>query len=289
MITDPFTHRSRLEEGRIINTANAEIWVHDTGGSGEPVFLIGGFTAGHFVFDLIRPFMQNYRLITWEPRGLGLSRANSGIDTELNADVWAADAAEVLDILGIDCAKVWATGFGSYIAFALTAMYPQKVSALATYTDVWAEDETKVYERIWAVYSAIVENFGIEGFGARVLANVFDVTGLPWFGDWEAHNIEQVLRLETVNDTVGYCCTRADVRSHLPKIAAPVLIVQGGLSWDGEVVKETSDPSLSLLQESISGLEVVTIAGAHPAYVLVQQPEACAAAVRGFFERENSG
>lgn len=285
MRSDPFKHRSRLEDGRIINTENAEIWIHDTGGAGEPVFLLGGFTAGHFVFDLIRPFMQDYRLITWEPRGLGLSRANAGIDSEFNADVWATDAAEVLDVLGIDRAKLWATGFGSYIAFALAAKYPEKVSALATYTDVWAGDETKVYERIWAVYSAIVDNFGTEGFGARVLANVFDVSGLPWFGDWEARNIEQVLRPETVNDTVGYCCTRADVRCHLPNITSPVLIVQGGLSWDGEAVEDTSDPALSLLRETISELDVVTIAGAHPAYVLVQQPEACATAVRAFFER----
>ena len=35
--------------------------------------LLGGFTAGHHVWDFVRPYLGGLRTITWEPRGLGRS------------------------------------------------------------------------------------------------------------------------------------------------------------------------------------------------------------------------
>lgn len=281
---DPFAHRSNFADGRIVATPRAKLWVHDSG-EGDPIFLLGGFTAGHFIFDLLRPYLSGYRLLTWEPRGLGPSSGSPDEGEALSAELWAADLADLLHVLKLHRCRLWATGFGSYIAFALAAVRPDLVSALATYTDIWAGDETKAYGKFWAVYRAIVDNFGTKGFGARALANVFDVSGVDWFGAWEARNIEEVLRPETVEATVGYGCLRADVRHHLPHIAAPVLIVQGGLSWDGQAIEEQDDPSLAVLRRQVRQLELATIPGAHPAYVLVQEPERCAAAVRAFFER----
>lgn len=285
MTVDPFAHRSNFADGRIVATPRAKLWVHDSGGEGDPIFLLGGFTAGHFIFDLLRPYLSGYRLLTWEPRGLGPSYGDPDAGEALSAELWGADLADLLHALKLDRCRLWATGFGSYIAFTLAASHPDLVIALASYTDVWAGDETKAYDKFWAVYRAIVENFGTRGFGARALANVFDVSGLEWFGAWEARNIEEVLRPETVEATVGYGCTRADVRLHLAHIAAPMLIVQGGLSWDGQTIDEKRDPSVTLLRERVPQLELVTIPGGHPAYVLVQQPERCAAVVRAFFDR----
>ena len=41
-----------------------------TGKAGEPLLLLGGPSVGHFHFDFVRPYLADYRLVTWEPRGL---------------------------------------------------------------------------------------------------------------------------------------------------------------------------------------------------------------------------
>lgn len=279
---DPFAGRTELDAGRVVPTARAALWCHDTGGDGEPLLLIGGFTAGHFVFDLVRPYLEGRRLITWEPRGLGRS---AGTAPPFSVDGWADDLAALMDALELERAQVWAVGFGAYIAHRFAAAHPERVGALLTYTDVWAGDPAKGYAKIWDVYWAIARNFGTEGFGARVLANVFDVSGVPWFGAWEARNIEEVLHPETVEGTVGYCLLRADVRDDLAAIAAPTLVLQGARTWDGRDADEADDPSLTLMRQRIPRLEVASIPGAHPAYVLVQEPAAVAAAATAFLDR----
>ena len=162
------------------------------------------------------------------------------------------------------------------------AEYPERVGAFVGYTDAWAGDPAKAYDRIWNVYRAIVESFGTRGVGARMLAGIFDVP-LPWFAAWEARNIEEVLHPETVAATVGYGLTRADVRDDLSRVEAPMLVLQGDLGWAGGKVEE--DASLELMRERVAHLEVEVIPDSHPQYVLVQRPEACAAAATAFFER----
>ncbi|WP_320669778.1 alpha/beta fold hydrolase [Patulibacter defluvii] len=281
MTIDPFRNRATIEQGRVVETARVPLWCHDTGGDGEPLVLLGGFTAGHFVFDHVRDGLAGRRLITWEPRGLGASARPDPTAEPYSVALWADDLAALLDALDLPRVQLWATGFGSYIAHRFAAVHPERVGALLTYSDVWAGDEAKAYPKIWEVYGAITRNFGTTGFGARVLANVFDVSDLPWFGVWEARNVEEVLHPETVDATVGYCLTRADVRDELSAIAAPTCVLQGSRAWDGSPLRPQDDPSLTLMRERIARFELATIPDAHPAYVLAQRPaEAAAAAVR---------
>ena len=117
------------------------------------------------------------------------------------------------------------------------------VGGLITYNDVWSGDPLMAYDRVWNVYEAIVDNFGTTGMGARMLAGIFGVSDPPWFLDWEALNVEQVSRLETVEATTGFGCLRADVRDDLPRITAPTLVLRGDRSWDGSLLDENADPS----------------------------------------------
>ncbi len=286
---DPFAGRTEPVDGRVVETARVPLWCHDTGGDGEPLLLLGGFTAGHFGFDFVRPLLGDRRLITWEPRGLGRSAHPAPDTAEYGVPVWADDLAALLDALALDRVQVWAMGFGSYIAHRFAAVHPERVNALITYTDVWAGDPLKGYPAIWEVYGAIVRNFGTTGFGARVLANVFDVSDVPWFGPWEARNIEQVLHPETVEATVGHCLLHADVRDDLAGIVAPTLVVQGSRTWDGRDVDPDGDPSLVLMRERIADFAVASMPDAHPAYVFVQEPAAVAAAATAFLDAHPLG
>jgi pimeloyl-ACP methyl ester carboxylesterase len=282
---DVWAGRTTVESGSLFDTGKVKLWYHDDGNSGEPVVLVGGFTAGHFAFDFVRPHLPDHRLITWEPRGLGRSDHPDPSAEPYGTETWAADLRDLLAGLGVDRAHLWGAGFGSYIVLRFAAEYGEATGAVVTYSDVWHGDPAKGYARIWNVYRAIVENFGTKGFGARVLANIFDVSDLPWFGAWEAANIEDVLDPDTVEWTVGYGLLHADVRTDLARITAPTLVLQGDRTWDGEPFDESRDASVALMRERIPSLEVATIEGAHPAYVLVQKPQECARVVREFLER----
>jgi pimeloyl-ACP methyl ester carboxylesterase len=282
---DPFADRSTPDSGRVIETDRERLWIHESGGNGEPVLLLGGFTAGHFAFDFVRPHLGAHRLITWEPRGLGRSACPDPDDEPYSVGSWAEDLRALMDALALERAHVWALGFGSYIGHRFAARHADRVGAYVTYTDVWAGDPQKAYPKIWQVYSAIARNFGTTGFGARVLANVFDVSDIPWFGTWEARNIEDVLHPETVAATVGHCLTEADVRDDLAAIEAPTLVLQGDRTWDGRTIDPADDPSLRLMLERVARIESKLIADAHPGYVCVQKPLEFAAGAREFLAR----
>jgi 3-oxoadipate enol-lactonase len=282
---DCFAGRTSYDLGQKLSTGEVVLWHHDDGRAAEPMVLVGGFTAGHFAFDFVRPYLAGYRLITWEPRGLGPSWSPDQDPLLYSAETWASDLYDVLRALDLDRVHLWAGGFGSYCAFRFAADHPDMLGALVAYSDVWAGDSAKAYDRIYGVYKAIVDNFGTTGFGARVLANVFDVSGLPWFGAWEARNIEEVLHPETVDATVGYGCLRADVRDALTRITIPTLILQGSRSWDGEALDPAEDASLRLILDSVPDVEVAVVPDAHPAYVLVQKPEECGRVVQDFLAR----
>jgi pimeloyl-ACP methyl ester carboxylesterase len=269
--------RALDDPGRVVDTGEVELWCSDLG-DGDPLFLVGGFTAGHHVFDFARPYLADLRTITWEPRGLGRSGRPDG---RYGVEVWAEDLRRLLDVLGVERTHLWAAGFGNYIAVRFAAEHADRVGAVVGYTDVWAGDPAKAYGRIWNVYATVIENFGTTGFGARMLAGLFDVP-LSWFAAWEARNVEEVVHADTVERTVGYCLTQADVRAELPRIQAPFLVLQGDTGWAGERVDPEDDPSLQLMREAIAHLEVTVIPDTHAGYVLAQQPRECAKAVRAF-------
>jgi pimeloyl-ACP methyl ester carboxylesterase len=276
------SRRISFELGRLVDTGVVKLWFHDSGGAGEPLFLIGGWTAAHFQFDFVRPHLEGYRLLTWEPRGLGPSDAPDPAEHPYDLDVLADDLRDLLQAIGVERTHLWAGGFGSYNALRFAARHPQLTGAVVTYNDVWARDPAMGYDRIWVVYRSIVEQFGTTGLGARMLAGSFGVSEPSWFLDWETANIEEASHPETVEALVGYGCLNADVRADLASIAAPVLVLRGGRGWDGSSLDEADDRSLQLMRERVPDLQVATIADAHPGYAVVQKPEECARVVRAF-------
>jgi pimeloyl-ACP methyl ester carboxylesterase len=281
--SQPPVRVGRSAREHFLETGKATLWYEEER-PGDTLLLLGGFTAGHYVFDLVRPHLaERFRLIAWEPRGLGRSERVDPVTNPYSTDVWAEDLSDLCVALGTDRVCIWAQGFASYYAIRFAARWPDRVMALVTYTDIWAQDPVKGYPAIWNVYRAIVENFGITPFGARMLAHLFDVATPDWFYDWEQKNILETLHSNTVAATVGYCLTEADVRSDLERLTMPVLVLQGDIGWNGQ--RPADDPSLALMRHRIPNLEVVVVEGSHPGYVLIQKPQECATVAAEFFTR----
>ena len=277
--------RITFELGRLVDTGTVKLWFHDAGGDGEPLFFLGGWTAAHFQYDFVRPYLTGYRLLTWEPRGMGPSDCPDPAEHPYDLDVLSDDLRDLLSEIGVQRTHLWAGGFASYHALRFARLYPELVGALVTYNDVWAGDPQMSYDRIWEVYRTIVEQFGTKGIGARMLAGSFGVNDPPWFLDWESANIDEGSHAETVEALIGLGCLYADVRDDLEHIKVPTLVLRGARSWAGSELDERDDPSLELMRERMPQLEVASIQGAHPGYAVVQKPEECGKVVRDFLAR----
>ncbi|MCF2572256.1 alpha/beta hydrolase [Brevibacterium sp. UCMA 11754] len=100
--------------------------------SGPPeapaLLLLQGQSNSHEWWDELRPdFEPQFRTVTFDYRGTGGSR---GELSELSTASFAADAAEVLDHVGITRAAVYGTSMGGRVAQMLAVDFPDRVGAL---------------------------------------------------------------------------------------------------------------------------------------------------------------
>ena len=92
------------------------------------LLLLQGQSNSHRWWDELRAdFEPQFRTVTFDYRGTGGSR---GELTDLSTASFAADAAEVLDHLGIARAAVYGTSMGGRIAQMLALDFPEHVGAL---------------------------------------------------------------------------------------------------------------------------------------------------------------
>jgi pimeloyl-ACP methyl ester carboxylesterase len=103
-------------------------------GAGEPVLLIHGFASSHFVNWVSPGWVKTlteagYRAIAFDHRGHGLS-SKSYRPEDYTPDEMAADAAALLDHLGIEAAHVMGYSMGARVAAFLALAAPQRVTTL---------------------------------------------------------------------------------------------------------------------------------------------------------------
>lgn len=97
-------------------------------GAGEPLLLITGFTISAAVFDPILPlYSQRFECLTYDNRGSG--RSGSPLRLTSMPEL-AADAARLLDALGVASAHVYGLSMGGMIAQELAIRFPDRVRGL---------------------------------------------------------------------------------------------------------------------------------------------------------------
>lgn len=118
-------------------------------GDGDPLLLIAGFACDHTIWSLVLPALaKHYRVVVFDNRGVGQS---SGADTISSIRQLAADAAGLLDAIGLRSAHVAGHSMGGLIAQELALARPQLVQSLTLLAS-----GTQVDER----GQAIVESWG---------------------------------------------------------------------------------------------------------------------------------
>ncbi len=194
----------------------------DTGGDGEPVVLSHGYLMDSTMFDpQVAALSPEYRVITWDQRGFGGSRA-SGPFTFWDS---ARDLLGLLDHLGVDHAVLGGMSQGGFVSLRATLLAPRRVRALVLIdTQAGLEDPAlaPAYEQLeqtWLEQGPAP----VQDIVASIILGPPDgpADHAPWFAKWAAADREE-LRL-------AFRCLmdRDDVTPSLGEIDCPALILHG--------------------------------------------------------------
>ena len=190
----------------------------DHGGSGPAIILSHGFLMDHTMFDAqVAALSPTYRVITWDERGFGETKAQGDFS------YWdsAHDALALLDHLGIHQAVVGGMSQGGFLSLRVALKAPERVKALILLdTQAGTEDPASV-EPYHAMHAAWVEHgpVAVQDIIASLILGPGEWS--EWFTKWAALQPDQF--------TAAFHClmNRDDITDRLPEITCPALIVHG--------------------------------------------------------------
>jgi pimeloyl-ACP methyl ester carboxylesterase len=101
---------------------------YDVLGDGQPLVMINGFaSARNGLFILARAFAKEYRVITFDNRGIGGSDKPAGVYT---MTMMADDTIGLMDFMGIDKAHLLGMSLGGMVAQQIAIDHPERVKKL---------------------------------------------------------------------------------------------------------------------------------------------------------------
>ena len=210
----------------------------DHGGSGPAVILSHGFLMDHTMFDAqVAALSPAYRVITWDERGFGETKATGEFSYWDSAD----DALALLDHLGIDTAIVGGMSQGGFLSLRVALTAPERVTALILLdTQAGTEDPASV-EPYNAMHAAWLEHgpVAVQDIIASLILGPGEWN--EWFEKWAL--------LEPDQFTSAFNCLmhRDDITSRLGEITCPALIVHG--TADASIPMEKAE----VLRDNLGG------------------------------------
>jgi pimeloyl-ACP methyl ester carboxylesterase len=207
-----------------------ELWYEITG-EGEPVIQIHGAGFGHYNFAPATPTLaQQFRVIDYDMRGYGQSdRPVQHYDME----VWADDAAGLLDALDVPEAHVHGTSMGGMIAIVFAGKYPERTTSVVINC---AAAKLGTSGRLVFKNWIDIAELDPAGPGSRILAELIAWQALSKRfletpeGIAAIDTIQQILRDSNRVEVFTAACRamcEMDVSAWLPRIAAPALVLGG--------------------------------------------------------------
>ncbi len=254
---------------------------YQTQGAGDPLLLIAGFACDNTIWSLVLPTLAaKCRVIVFDNRGTGRSAAPEGPYTIAQM---AADAAGLLDHLGLGQVHVMGHSMGGQVALELALAHPRRLRSLILLASAARCDERgKAIIEGWGDLPRLVDAVS----GARL--------SLPW-----VYTNAFYSRPGAVQELIGYIAanpfppdprgvyhqSRA-ISSYAPsgsldRIACPTLVLAASedillpVAFSQELVRE------------IPGAELVVVP--HTGHCcMVETPDAVAAAVLDFLSRQRA-
>ena len=243
-------------------------------GDGSPVLLIHGVGARLDNWDRVAALLaRHFKVVRYDLRGHGRS---SKVPGPYALDMFADDAAALLDHLGIARAHIAGHSLGGMIAITLARKHPGRVDRLAVLSAAAGrteEERRKVKERIALIAS------GIPG-------DHFKNSLSRWFTDeFRAANpalMEQYAARNRENDPACYAAAytvlaTGEVAQDLPHVKAPTLVFTGEHDLG-------SNPRMSrFIHEGIAGSELRILPRLRHS-ILIEAPNTVVELLEPFFQ-----
>lgn len=249
------------------------IW-YELRGSGRHLLQIGGAGFGHENFGFVTDAMaESFTVIDFDLRGYGLSERP---EQRYSMDVWADDAADLLDAIGVEATHVHGTSMGGMVAMRLAAKYPERVNGLVVgCASAKSDFMSRARKEVW---KALAQTYGM---GSRELALELATQALSRDfldsrrGPEVVDTIQQVLDR---NCSVSVFCAACDaiaeldLSDDLPRIKAPTLVMDGDLDVLTPLEQGPDGIGSRAIAEAVPGAELYVIEGCGHANLL-EAPE----------------
>jgi len=248
-----------------VSVNGAVIDYQDLGGKGRPLLLITGYAVTMEMWDqeFVKNLAARHRVILMDNRGMGEHPSPPG---PMNLQQLAADAAGLLDSLGIRKADVLGWSMGGMTAQELALRRPELVNALVLYAT--ASDGSSVIPAIDRMAAMNPEQLRAAMFPAGFAAARPDVFNrLP-----ARPRPPDMLVIARQYDALREWHVGTE---RLDSLRMPVLLLSGGQDW-------VCPPEESRrIADSVSGARLVLVPGGGH-WMMHQQPEKLAKLVDEF-------
>jgi 3-oxoadipate enol-lactonase len=193
----------------------------DSGGDRPVVVLSHGYLMDSSMFEpQVAALTPQYRVITWDERGFGGTRA-TGSFTYWDS---AADLLALLDHLGIGQAVLGGMSQGGFVSLRAALTAPGRVRALIMIdSQAGQEDPATIpaYEQLETTWLEHGPEPVRDVVASIILGPPGAVDYAPWFAKWDALDRQELtLPFRALID-------RDDITGRLGEISCPALIVHG--------------------------------------------------------------
>jgi 3-oxoadipate enol-lactonase len=246
----------------------------DSGGEGPVVVFSHGFLMDHTMFDQqVSALAPEYRVITWDQRGHGDTRA-TGAFTYWDS---AADVLALLDRLGVERAVLAGMSQGGFLSMRAALTAPDRVRALVLIDSQAGQEDPAAAPGYEQMHQVWLDNG--PGPVQEIVASI--ILGPGHWDDWYAKWNEQ--HAQSAPDDLGqltwpFRCLmdRDDITGRLAEITCPSLIVHG-----------TADAAIPLaraqaVRDGLAGPVTFTVVEGAPHASNVTHPDEVNQAIRGF-------
>lgn len=250
---------------RIISIGDADLWT-EVSGQGDPVLQIHGSGFGHYNFAPLSPLLaEKFQVIDYDQRGYGDSSRPD--DYPYSIERWAADAAALLDAMGIERAHVHGTSMGGMVAQAFAGLYPERTQSVVINCSA-----SKLGRNGRLVFQNWIDIVQLDpaGPGSRILAELISWQALSTgYMESEAgrdavDQVQTILRdSNTLAPFVAACraMQEMDLRDLVRAISSPALVLGGDQDlmtpWD----QGPQGAGQQWIADNLPGAEVHVIKG----------------------------
>lgn len=251
-----------------VRTGDIDIY-YEVLGHGEPLVLIMGLGGGSSMWwQQVAFFSQEYRVITYDSRGVGHSDKP---DIPYSMDMLVDDAAGLLEKIGINSAHVYGVSMGGMVAQELALRYPEMVASLVLGATTCGGAHAvaaspEALERLLGIMSLPVEEV-VEVSTSLTFSRGFIERYPGRIREWLAKGAE------SPPSPLGFkrqaeAASGFDTYERLPRIRIPTLIVAG--TGDQLIPAENS----ITLASRIPNAELVLFEGAGHGYLWEAEEQA---------------